>query len=400
MLMTARSSGKSERLSWLIAMKRGLFGLLSTVILLAGCGGQAAPARSAAASSAAATSQAAPASAAKPVSSAAASAKPATSGGASAKPAALSAAAKPSAGPAGSKLVVSYGELVPQSVPIFLASDAGLYQKNGLDVDMRLIVSSAEMAALVAGEVQIASAAGSQVVNAEGNGADLVVTAAVAGLSPFRLYVQPSIKTFADLKGKSVGISRFGSPSEVAVRVALKRNGVSDKDVRIVEVGSTQARTAALIQGTIQGGMANPLEAATLEKAGLHSIYDLAKEKAPSAQSTIIARRDWLSGHRDVMQHYIDAITEAIARTRSDKPFAISVMKKWFKSDDDQLMGSVYDAYNSTGLWPLPPYVTPEMFADDKEAATDPKIKNLDVTKIIDSSFVKSAVDRGLDKTS
>jgi NitT/TauT family transport system substrate-binding protein len=296
------------------------------------------------------------------------------------------------------KIVVSYGELVPQSVPIFLAQDAGIYQKNGIDADMRLIVSSAEMAALMAGEVQIASAAGSQVVNAEGAGADLVVTAAVAGLSPFRLYVQPSIKTFADLKGKSVGISRFGSPSEVAIRVALKKNNLTDQDVRIVEVGSTQARTAALVQGTIQGGMANPLEADTLEKAGLHSIYDLAKEKAPSAQSAIMAKRDWLEGHRDVMQHYIDAVTQAIARTRADKPYTIGVMKKWFKSDDAELMGSVHDAYTGTGLWPLPPYVTSEMFSADKEASKDPKIQNLDMTKVIDSSFVKSAADRGLDK--
>jgi NitT/TauT family transport system substrate-binding protein len=365
-------------------MKLRWFPALASVLALAACGGgQAAPASPAPASTAAAPSQAAPASSV---------AKPAASG---------SAAAKPAAGASGgTKLVVSYGELVPQSVPIFLASDAGLYQKNGLDVDMRLIVSSAEMAALVAGEVQIASAAGSQVVNAEGNGADLVVTAAVAGLSPFRMYVQKDIKTFADLKGKSVGISRFGSPSEVAIRVALKKNNLTDKDVRIVEVGSTQARTAALIQGTIAGGMANPLEAAALEKAGLHSIYDLAKEKTPSAQSAIMAKRDWLSGHRDVMQHYVDAVTEAIARVRADKPYTIGVMKHWFKTDDEQLMGSVYDAYTSTGLWPLPPYVTPEMFQDDKEAATDPKIKNLDMTKIIDSSFVKSAADRGLDKAS
>ncbi len=361
------------------------------MLALASCGGQAAPASSPA--SAAAGS-------APPAVSTGAAAKPASSTSAAVKPA--GSAAKPAASGQAAKLIVSYGELVPQSVPIFVAQDAGIYQQNGLNIDLRLIVSSAEMAALLSGETQIASAAGSQVLNAETAGADLVVTAAIAGLSPFRLYVQPSIKSVAELKGKSVGISKFGSPSETAVRTALAKNGLNpDKDVRIVEMGSTQARTAALIQGSIDAGMANPLEADKLEQSGLHSVYDLAKEKLPSAQSVVLAKRDWVNGHRDLMQRYVDAIVQAMARTRADKALTIGVMKKWFKSDDDKLMGSVYDAYTGTGLWPEVPYVTPAMFDDTKAviSARDPKMKDYDVSKLIDSSFVKSAEERGLAKT-
>lgn len=342
-------------------MKRAL--VLLTTVVLAACGSSAAPSPTSAPAS-----QAAPASAA-------ASAQAAT------------------------KLVVSYGELVPQSVPEFLAKDAGIFQQHGLDADLRLIVSSAEIAALVSGETKIASAGGPIVLSAVAGGADLVVTAAIAGLSPFALYTQPSINSVADLKGKNVGISRFGSPSDIAMRIALRKNHLDpDKDVRFVELGSTQARTAALIQKTIDGGMANPLEAQQLIKAGLHAVYDATKDKQPSAQSVVVAKRDWVNSHRDVMQRYVDAITQAIARTNQDKPLALATMKKWFKSDDEALMASVYDTYSSSGLWPAAPYATPEMFADAKEVivAADPKMKDFDVAKILDSSFVKSAEERGL----
>jgi NitT/TauT family transport system substrate-binding protein len=336
-------------------------------LLLGACGGTAAPSASEGSAPAAA-----------PIASGAA---------ASAKPAQLT------------KLVVSYGELVPQSVPVFVAKDAGIYEKNGLDIDLRLIVSSAEMAALIAGETQVASAAGSQVLNGVAAGADLIVTSAIAGLSPFALYVQPSIKAIGDLKGKNVGISKFGSPSDIAMRMALRKNGLNpDQDVRFVEMGSTQARTAALIQKTIDGGMANPLEAAQLVKAGLHVVYDATKDKQPSAQSVVLAKRDWVNGHRDVMQRYTDAIVEAMVRTNQDRAFSLATMKKWFKSEDEPLMASVYDAYSSSGLWPVPPYATPEMFADAKEvtAQAEPKMRDYDLTKLIDSSFVKSAQERGL----
>src|SRR5579862_6870154 len=167
---------------------------------LAACGSSApAPASPSAAPAATNASHAAPA-----------SGQPST--GASGKPAA-GASSKPSAAAAASgltKIKVSYGELVPQSVPEFLAQDAGIYQKNGLDVDLQLIVSSAEIPALVSGEVQLGSAAGSQVMDAVAAGADFEVTAAIAGLSPFALYVQKSINTIQDLKGKAVGISKFG----------------------------------------------------------------------------------------------------------------------------------------------------------------------------------------------
>ncbi len=325
----------------------------------------------------------------------------ATSAPVSSASAAASSAAKPAASAALTKIVVSYGELVPQSVPEFLAKDTGIFEKHGLDVDLRLIVSSAEIASMVAGETQIGSSGGPIVLSAVSAGADLEVTAAIAGLSPFALYTRPSVATIADLKGKNVGISKAGSPSDIAMRMALRKNGLDpNKDVRFVELGSTQARTAALIQGTIDGGMANPLEAQQLIKAGLHVVYDATKDKQPSAQSVVVARRDWVSGHRDVMQRYVDALVDAIKRTNADKPQALATMKKWFKSDDEAAMGAVYDAYSSSGLWPMPPYATPEMFADAKEviAATNPKMADYDVNKLLDSSFVKSAEDRGLTK--
>jgi len=380
-------------------MKRTLSALLGVMALsLAACGGGATPSASVASSPSVAAAK--PSAAASSAAAAPASAKP--SGPVSAAPGAVvqsAAGGQAQAAGQADKIVVSYGELVPQTMPVWYAQETGIFQQNRIDADLRLIVSTAEIAALIAGETQISSAGGPVVLNAIGGGADLEVTAAIAAISPFTLYAPQSIKTIQDLKGKAVGVSRFGSPSDIAMRLAFRQNNLDpDKDVRFVETGSTQARTAAMIQGTIQGGMANPLEADALDKAGLHGIYDLGKAKVPSAQSVVVARRDFVSSHHDLMQRYVDSIVQSMAKLRQDKSGSLAVLKKYFKSDDDALFGKIYDYYTTDGIWPAVPTPTAEMFADAKEVIgkDNDKIRTLDINTILDTSFVKSAQDRGL----
>jgi len=111
-------------------------------------------------------------------------------------------------------------------------------------------------------------------------------------------------------------------------------------------------------------------------------------------------RRDWVSSHHDVMQRYIDAIAETMVKVRQDKPLAISVLKKYFKSNDDALFGRIYDYYVRDGIWPAVPAATPELFNDAKDVIgkTNATMRDYDLTKLIDPSFVKSAADRGLTK--
>jgi NitT/TauT family transport system substrate-binding protein len=292
-------------------------------------------------------------------------------------------------------LTVSYGEIVPQELPLWVTKEAGLFEQHGLIVNPQLIVSAQEIAALLAGETQIANPGAPNMLNAEATGADLVVTAVPMALSPFSIYAAADIASMADLKGKNVGISQFGSPSELEMRVALLQSGMDpDRDVTWVPAGSTQNRTAALIQGAIQGAAANPLEGAQLKRRGLHVIYDLAASKEPWAETTVATRRIWLDQHRDLMQAYIDAIVAGMQRLRQDKPFAVSVMMKYFKSDDEQAMSEAYDAYLE--LFPTLPEPRVEQFETARSilSRTNAAVGSIDLGKLLDPSFVQRAASR------
>ncbi len=361
--------------------------------LLAACGGGAAPAASSAPPP---SVQASP--------SAAASAKPAASGSAAAKPPA-SASAKPkvaSVAPAQpGQLLVAFSEIVTSNLPMWAAKEGGIYQKNGLDVDVRLIESSLSIGALVAGQVQLAGVGGSESLAAAVSGADIRILAITTPVYPYKLEVAADIKTPADLKGKKVAISRVGSSSDVATRAGLRKIGLDpDKDVSIIQVGSLQARTAAMISGAVQASMANPPDTLTLEDQGFHTLVDLSSLDLPASNNGIVVTGSWLASHHDQAQKYIDSYVQSITRVKKDKPFALDVMKKYLKLTDDRKLQSAYDYWVGKTMPDLP-YPKAEQFTDSVAviAERNPAAKTYDLKKLLDPSFIQSAADRGVNKS-
>ena len=195
-------------------------------------------------------------------------------------------------------------------------------------------------------------------------------------------------------------MSSVGSSSDIATRVALRKLGLDpDKDVTIVAVGSSQQRTAALLAGAIQAGVSQPPDSIALEEKGFHVLYDLASQKLPSANTSVVVKRDYLNANRGVVQRYVDALFLGIKKVKSDRAFGVQVLKKYFQSTDDKAMGATYDFYALT-VTPSQPVPRPEQFADAQATlgATNAKVKDYDVSNMLDQSFTKSAIDRGLDK--
>jgi len=296
------------------------------------------------------------------------------------------------------KLTMSYSNVILDEVPLWVAYEAGTFRNNSINVDLKLVESSTGIAALTSGEVQFAGLGGSEAMSAAAGGAKLVILATLTPVYPYIFETSSSIKTADDLKGKKVGVSKIGSSSDIATRVGLSQIGLNpDKDVTIVQVGSAAARTAAIANGAIQGALVEPPDNLTLEKRGLHPLFDLAALKLPGVNTCVVTTQPYLDAHRDVAQKVIDSIVQGIARERSDKAFAVDVMKKYFKSTDTEGLGAAYDFHVKEIVPPLP-YPRPENFtaAKDLLVKVDPKLATFDVTKIIDSSLVESAAQRGV----
>src|SRR5437879_10577097 len=163
-------------------------------------------------------------------------------------------------GDAQEKIKVSYSSIDAPNANWYIAEDKRLYQKYGLDTDLIFISSSTtNVSALVAGYVKIGNISGGAIANAAVGGADLVCVGSFINTLPYELVVHESIKSPQALKGKSIGISRVGSSSDVAARVFLKALGLEpDKDVAILQVGGSPERAAAFRTGRIAGFISLP----------------------------------------------------------------------------------------------------------------------------------------------
>jgi ABC-type nitrate/sulfonate/bicarbonate transport system substrate-binding protein len=200
--------------------------------------------------------------------------------------------------------------------------------------------------------------------------------------------------------GKKLGVSNLGGSADIATRTWLRQNGIDpEKDVTIVPTGSAQNRTAALQSGAIQAGMAAPPDSLGVEAVGLRPIADLAAEHVPSANTAVVMQRSFVNANHDVVQRYVDSLVQASVALKKDKPGTIAILKKYFQSDDEHAMEVAYDFYANEVVQPLP-YPKPDQLKDAIEVlgATNPKVREVDLNKLLDPSFVQNAADRGVDK--
>jgi ABC-type nitrate/sulfonate/bicarbonate transport system substrate-binding protein len=321
-----------------------------------------------------------------------------TGGGTSNAPT-LAAGASPTTRPCCTKVISAYSNISADDWIPWYAFEKGIFKDNGLEVDLQSINGGAQTsAALLAGGIQIGQFGGSEALSANAGGADVVIVANLAPVYPYKLYVQKGITSIQGLKGKKVGVSNAGGSSDIATRSALKAAGLDpDKDVNIIAVGSHANRTAALLAGTIDAGVDDPPEDLELVKAGLTPLIDLASQKLPAANTGVIMQRTYLNANKDTVQAYVDSLTIARLKMKSDKAGAVAVLGKYFKLDNQDALNSAYDFFmNEVTV----PYLFPEVaqFKDaiDILGKTNDKIKTVDIAKMLDRSFMQSAQDRKL----
>lgn len=309
--------------------------------------------------------------------------------------------ARSTAAPSGpiTKLTVSYSNLGPSVLPLWVAKDGGIFTKNGLDVTLQFITGSASLPALTSGQVQIAFMGGTEVLNGGLGGADLVAFMNESTKPPYFFSTSSAINAVADLKGKKMGVSSFGSTSDTTTREALQAEGIDPSQVTFVAVGSPPARAAALVSGAIQGALTSPPDSYEMEAKGVKNLFDVSTLNLPQEVIAYAAQRSYLDAHKDVIQKFTDSIIEAEVKEKNDKPFTVEELGKNLKGHNSDVLSKTYD-YFVGGLIDLPPDITVAQFKGtvDQVSKKNPKAQSFDLTKVVDDSFVKSAVAQGLAK--
>ena len=294
-------------------------------------------------------------------------------------------------------VVVSYSEMSTSPLPLWTAIDNGLFAKHGIEIESQYIPSTNGVAGLLSGSTSVAFMGGSDILGAVTDGADLVILACAVAVYPYELLVEPSITDTSQLKGKTFGISNFGSSSDVATRLLLKKFSLDPiNDVKIVAVGSGSNRSAALQSGAIQAEVDAPPNSIPLKAAGFHVLYNLAAGGLPNLNSAMVVRRAWRDSNRDLAQRFVDAEVEGLNLVRSNPTLAATSLASALKLDPDIANQSAQWAV--ANVYSKVPFVRPEAFGDSIEllSQSNEKLKGFDPNTIIDNSFVQSAQDRGL----
>ena len=296
------------------------------------------------------------------------------------------------------RIKIAYSSADASNTVWFTALDAGLYKKHGLDVELVFIQSSTmSVSTLVSGDIQVANTSGGAVASAVVGGAHLIMTACYINTLPYELVVQETVRSAEDLRGKSVGISRVGSASDVAARVLVKGLGLEPvKDVPIIQVGGPSERAAAFRTARI-AGFPSPPGTIHLAKGMPHRIListaDFQKRfDFPYICST--TTKSYLATNRDTMRRLTMALIEATHFLKTRKEDTKKFIAKYTRQNNSQYLEASYIA--NVKLHDRVPLVTREgTEVQIKEALARKPGATLKVEDMVDDSIVRELEKSG-----
>jgi NitT/TauT family transport system substrate-binding protein len=242
------------------------------------------------------------------------------------------------------KLRAAYSAESSWSLATWMALDGGLYKKYGLDVDLVLIRSASTItSALIAGEAPMIQLGGNGTIQAGLQGADTVNILTLVPIIPQSLVVTADIKSADDLRGKRVGVSRFGALSDLVIRRYLRKLGLDPaKDVTIVQIGGIPELVTAMKAGAISGGSLSPPALTVAKKAGFRELSDFESLDYKYPAVTIASTRSFIQRSRPTALNFIRGEIEGIHAIRTQKNFAINVLKKYMRINDPDILEDGY----------------------------------------------------------
>src|SRR5574341_389114 len=244
------------------------------------------------------------------------------------------------------KVNASYGAISGSMAQTWVAKEARLYEKYGLDLNLVYISGGPRaIMALIGGSVQFVNHSGMPALEAYQRGADTALIASPMNQLEHSLVVQKNITSVEQLRGKLLGMSTAGSLTDILLREGLRLNGVSDKEVTILPVGDLGARLNALQTGRLHGVIVAGLQTVTATKMGFRQLIDLSKLPIEISGSGILVRRAYVMKNQETTLKFLKAWIEGIYLLKAKPEFALGVLKKYVASQDAEVLNSIYGHY-------------------------------------------------------
>jgi len=253
--------------------------------------------------------------------------------------------------------------------------------------------------AVIAGEFTVALAGGN-IVNADLAGADIVVIGGVVNVPSFYLFVQPSIKGQENLRGKALGVTRYGASTDFTLRFLLKKWGLEpDRDVKVIQMGGQPEIFAGMQAGVIQGGILSSPGDFKAKKAGFAMLANFAKVGLDYPTTSIVSTRSTIKKDPETVKRFLMAYSEGVHRLFRNKELAMKIIGKWTRTQDRETLESSYEyATNFIERPPHLPYKAIDMVLT-QTAETDPRAKGRKAEEFIDPTIYNELEKSGFFKS-
>ena len=278
---------------------------------------------------------------------------------------------------------------------LWLAREAGLFEKNGLRTEVAYIRSGSTMGqALVAGEIQLAQMGGPAALAAGVAGFDVTIVAVALNTTP--IVIMGKVSKMEELKGKAIGVTRYGSNTDISARFAIRKAGMQpEKDVALIQLEDYAGIMGGIQSGRIAAGaLADPFTDHA-KKLGYKEIADIAALGLEFPFVGIVTKKTFIKEQPDLVQRFVRAYTESIALYKNNRELAKQVTSKYTGIKDPEILNSTVDFY-APKLASVPyPTIGGIRFVLDQVATRDPRAKNFAPETFMDLRFVKQLEDSG-----
>jgi NitT/TauT family transport system substrate-binding protein len=287
---------------------------------------------------------------------------------------------------------VAYSSISGNNTTLWVTQEKGFFRKYGLDVQVVLIESGSTTAqSLISGDISFAHMAGAAVLQNNLRGADAVIIAGVVNTLIFQLYTDKGITRPDQLRGKAVGVTRFGSSTDFAMRYALERYGLEPgKDVTIMQMGNVPAILSALEAGKLQGAMLSPPTTLRAKKAGFPVLADLQMLGLEYQHTSIATTRALIKSRPELVRDFMRAYAEGIHYAKTHRDETLDIIAKYLRNADREVLEETYENIVRT-LVPEKPYPTLKgiQVMLREIGAKDPAARAAKPEQFVDMTFVK-----------
>ena len=305
--------------------------------------------------------------------------------------------------PAADKIRIGLSSMSAMHGAVWVAEEKAIFRKHGIEPEVIVIGAGAALgvSALIAGDVQFLAGAGDAIIKASLRGADAVIMASVQNKGAQRVVARPELKRPADLRGKKVGVTRFGSASHLVLQMMQRRWGIGPGELQVRQIGASPAMLASLDAGAIDGAVLTIPSVFVAEERGYRVLADLADMDIYYLNTMFNSTRSYLRSHRDQATRVITAFVEGIAYYKKNKRESLEVLRKKLRADPagERHLEKSYDLY-AAKFYEAVPYPSLQGVETLLEfiGSENPAAKDADPKSFVDSSILKELDARGFIK--